>query len=536
MMILLTGILISLVLYPTINTLLVSLTDDQELSFHHYLYLFTSEGSLEAMMNTLWLGLLTVVICGGIGTFLAFFVHFFDFPFKRLLDKLLLLPLVIPGVIIVFAFIQLYGESGMITKSVEEALRLDAIPWSFSGLSGILMVHAYTQYIYFYMNVSVAIKQLDRSTIEASLNLGASVFGTFRTVILPYIRTALIASAMLTFMTGIGSFAAPNIIGGYRVLTTQVLMSKANLFMNLAAAQVMILAFFAVTFYFLARHYEQKSQFQGAVKAVPIKPVHIKSTPLKLIVSFFGLLTATMISLPILTIVILSFVQPGTWMIDIYPSAFSLENYERIFTDRRSFIPFFNSLQMALTAAVTATILALPSAYLMTRSKVKGRSFLEFLILLPFALPASAVAINLINAYNSALIGTWVILPLAYTISMLPIAVRSIAVSFGRLSETYAQASDNLGAKASQTFMNITLPLIAPGVWAGFMLMFIASLGEYTLSAFLYNAGNRPVSIAMISHMYHFEIGMSMAYGSLILFGALAGILMIAMLQRKIHG
>src|SRR5690606_20052731 len=97
-----------LVLYPSLRTLLVSLTTDQGFfSLINYQYIFTTEGSLDAIRNTLWMGILTVLICGFIGTFLAFFVHFFDFPFKGFLDKLLLLPLVLPGIIIVFAFVQL---------------------------------------------------------------------------------------------------------------------------------------------------------------------------------------------------------------------------------------------------------------------------------------------------------------------------------------------------------------------------------------------------------------------------------------------
>jgi iron(III) transport system permease protein len=99
------------VLYPSLRTLLVSVTTDQGFfSLVNYQYIFTTEGSLDAIKNTLWLGILTVLLCGVIGTFFAFFVHFFDFPFKRFLDRVLLLPLVVPGIIIVFAFVQLYGE------------------------------------------------------------------------------------------------------------------------------------------------------------------------------------------------------------------------------------------------------------------------------------------------------------------------------------------------------------------------------------------------------------------------------------------
>ncbi len=133
-------------------------------------------------------------------------------PYKNLIDKILLIPIVLPGLIIVFAFMQLYGESGIITQSIKLLLKLDDIPYRFTGLIGILYVHAYTQYVYFYLNTSIAIKQIDSSLIEASRNMGASNFQVFKTVIVPFIKPALVTSSIMTFMSGIGSFFCPKYI------------------------------------------------------------------------------------------------------------------------------------------------------------------------------------------------------------------------------------------------------------------------------------------------------------------------------------
>ena len=424
------------VLYPSMSTLLVSLQTDQGFSLANYEYIFSTGGSLVAIKNTLIMGVLTVLICGFIGTFLAFFVHYFDFPFRKLLDKVLLLPLVVPGLIIVFAFVQLYGESGMITKTIENILGLDGPPYTFMGLPGILMVHAYTQYIYFYMNVSVAVKDLDRSVVEAAINLGASPFRVFGTVIVPYIAPALISSAILTFMTGIGSFSAPNIIGGgFKVLTTQILLAKANLYMDLAAAQVVVLSVFAMSYMGIGRYYERKVSFQTGTREHLIQPMRIRNNMARGFMSLIAVGIVLMIFLPIITIVFLSFVKPGTWMIEIFPKEFGLDNYIRIFTRSRSLAPFMNSLKMALIAAFAAVAMAIPAAYTVTKTKTRLKPLLEFLLMLPFALPASAIAINMINGFSSLLLGKWIMLPLAYFVSMLPMAVRSVTISYERLKE-----------------------------------------------------------------------------------------------------
>ncbi|MDD3268847.1 MAG: iron ABC transporter permease [Syntrophomonadaceae bacterium] len=524
------------ILFPAIRTLMVSFQTDLGVSFANYEYLFQTPGSLIAIKNTLYLGFLTVLTCGLIGTFLAFFVHYFDVPFKKTLDRVLMLPLVVPGLIIVFAFVQLYGESGLITKSIESIIGLDEPIYHFGGLKGILLVHAYTQYIYFYMNVSVAIKQLDRSVIEASKNLGASSLNVFMTIILPYIKPALISSSILTFMTGIGSFAAPNIIGGsYKVLTTQILLAKANMYMELAAAQVIVLSLFAISYLGIARHYEKKASFISAVRESTMEYVKINNPLVKWIMSFTAIFLLLMIILPIVTIVFLSFVKPGTWMIDIYPRAFSLENYIVILSKSRSFMPFANSIQMAVLAALAAIAVAVPTSYIMAKTESGTKPILEFLVMLPFAMPASAIAINMINGFSTTLLGTWILLPLAYFVSQVPLAVRSVTLSYERLKNEYGEASVNLGASSLQTFFKITFPLIAPGIWAGLLLVFIRSLGEYTISAFLYTASNRPISIAMVNSMFEFDIGLAMAYGALVLAITFIGASLIKNLQSLVE-
>jgi iron(III) transport system permease protein len=491
-----------LVFYPSMRTLLVSLQTDQGFSLENYEYIFSTGGSLVAIKNTLIMGVLTVVICGFIGTFLAFFVHYFDFPFKRLLDRVLLLPLVVPGLIIVFAFVQLYGESGMVTKTIENLLGLDNQPYTFMGLPGILMVHAYTQYIYFYMNVSVAVKELDRSVVDAAINLGASPLRVFRTVIVPYIAPALISSGILTFMTGIGSFSAPNIIGGgFKVLTTQILLAKANLYMDLAAAQVVVLSVFAMSYMGIGRYYERKVSFQTGTREHLIQPVKIRNNAMRCIMSLVAMGIVFMIFLPIITIIVLSFVKPGTWMIEIFPKEFGFDNYIRIFTRSRSLAPFINSLKMALFAAFTAVALAIPAAYTVTKTKTRLKPIIEFLLML---------------------------------VSMLPMAVRSVTISYQKLKDQYSEASTNLGAGGITTLSKIILPLISPGIWSGFLLVFIRSLGEYTISAFLYNASNRPISIAMVNSMFEFEIGLAMAYGALVLLLTAMGSSVLKRLQGKI--
>lgn len=524
--VLLLWILMGFILFPALKTFQVSLIKEGEFSFANYISFFQSSAYRVALKNSIVLGFLTVIVCGGIGTFLAFAVHFFEHPFSKTMDKLLLLPVVLPGLIIVFSFVQLYGESGLVTKTIQTLLGLETIKFKLSGLTGILFVHAYTQYVYFYMNVSIGIKHIDRSAIEAARNLGASKTKIFTTIIIPFIKPALISSAVITFMTGIGSFSAPSIIGGsYKVLTTQILLSKANNYMDVAATQVILLMAVSLIYLFLFRYYENKITFSGTVKGVMIKPIRIKSRVTKIIFSLFTFFVALLILLPVVTIIVLSFVKPGTWMIDIYPREFSLDNYIKIFTKSRSLAPFVNSSIMALITAGLCVIVAIPASYIVTKTESRVKVLIEALVMLPWAIPASAIGINMINAFNHGtiftgnqiLVGEYILLPLAYFVCLLPLMFRTTSISFQNLNDTYIEASQSLRGNRFQTFRKIVLPMIAPGIMGGTLLIVIRSLGEYTISAFLYTVSNKPISIAMVNGIFEYEIGLAMAYGALVI-------------------
>ncbi|WP_132242529.1 ABC transporter permease [Marinisporobacter balticus] len=514
------------ILYPTLKTIGMSFTGKQGFTLLFYKQFFVIKGNVEALGNTLVLGFSTVIVCGIIGTALAFYVSYFNFPFKDFTYKLLLTPLMLPGIIIVIAFIQLYGESGMITKTIEILFGLDRVPYVFSGFWGIIFVHAYTQYVYFFMNVSVAIKHIDYSVIEAAKNLGASKLKIFTTIIIPFITPAIIASSIITFMTGIGSFTAPSLIGDhYKVLTTQILLAKANNYMEMAAVQVILLMIVSIVFLEVFRYYEKKTHFTSSVNGVGIKPIDIENKWLRTLFMMLSTILVLFIILPVLTILILSFVKSGTWMIEIYPKEFSLDNYMKIFVKSRAFAPFMSSINMSILASLLGAFVAVPCSYIIVKTKCKFKFIVEVLAMLPWTMPASAIAINMINAFNKPtifsfkgiLVGTYIILPLAYFVKILPLILRTTSISLYNLSDTYDEASKSLGASWMYTFRRITLPIIMPGIMAGILLGFIRCVGEYTTSVYLYNVWNKPISMAMVNALFEYEIGLAMAYGVLII-------------------
>lgn len=515
-------IIIGFIVLPLFNTIKSSFQTDTGYSLKNYINYLSTPVSVEAIRNTFLLGISTVLICGLIGTALAFYITLVDVKLKKVIHTILLTPIMVPGVIIVIAFIQLYGESGMISKGIQILLDLPNVPIKLTGFWGILFVHAYTQYVYFYINVRVALKYLDMSTIEAAKSLGASKIKIFFTVILPEIVPALLSSTIVTFISGISSFSAPNLLGRrFKVLSTQILQSKANNQINIASAQVVILLLLGLSVLLIVRYYEKKHTATTSLRAVPIKPIKIQNKFVKILINIFIFCMLALIILPVIAIFVLSFVKPGTWLIQIFPTEFNFENYIKLISKRRVLQPFTNSMLMTMFAVIIASLVSLPTAYIISKRKNKINSIMEILLMLPWAMPASTIAINLINtfnqknifAFNKVLIGGYYILPIAYAITSIPLMLRTNLIALYSFNSDLENASKSLGAKQLRTFFKVVMPIIMPAIISGASLVFIRSLGEYTMSALLYGIYNKPISIAMVNAMNEFDIGLAMAYG-----------------------
>ncbi|MEG2935453.1 MAG: iron ABC transporter permease, partial [Clostridium sp.] len=487
--------LIGYILLPMMNTVVRSFEVDGGKGFDNYINFFKNSNNLQVIKQTLIMGIGTVVVCGTVGTFLAFYMNFIKVKFKRILHILLLSPMMVPGVIIVIAFIQLYGESGLITKGLEYILGLSTVPYEFSGLIGILFVHACTQYVYFYLNVSVALKYVDFSTIEAARGMGASKARIAFTIIMPAIAPALLSSTIVTFISGIGSFSAPNLIGrGYKVLSTQIVRSKANNYMNIASLQVVILLLLGLSVMLLIQHYEKKLSFEASVRNVRIQPSNIENPLLKWGLHCFMSVVVIIINLPIAAMFLLSFAKPGSMMMEIFPKAFVLENYMKIFNNPRVLQPLINSISMSAITVGILILISLPIAYFVAKRKNNLTRSMEILAMLPWAMPVSTIAINLINtfnvknvfAFNKPLIGSFWILPLAYVIISLPLMIRSNILAMGSFNISLEHASKSLGAGVFRTFRKVTAPAVMPAIISSGALVFVKTIGEYTMSALLY--------------------------------------------------
>src|SRR6185503_10180027 len=189
----------------------------------------------------------SVALAALIGVPLAFLFEWLDFPGRKTLGALVALPVVLPPLVGVIAFLFLYGESGFAARAIQALFNLERGPWRLQGPAAILLVHAYSMYVYFYLFTRAGLAKLDVSMLEAAQALGAGRWLTFRRVIVPLLRPSLGGAALLVFMTALGSFSAPYLYGGsFRVMPTQIYASKMNGEAGLAMVETVALAALAL--------------------------------------------------------------------------------------------------------------------------------------------------------------------------------------------------------------------------------------------------------------------------------------------------
>ena len=481
-----------------------------------------SHSERAALWGSLWISVASVVLAAAIGVPLAFVFERYDFPGRRLLGALVALPAVLPPLVGVIAFLFLSGESGFVARGVRALFALQRDPWRLQGPAAILLVHAYSMYVYFYLFTRAGLARLDASMLEAAASLGAGPWRTFRRVTLPLLGPSLWGAALLTFMTALASFSAPYVFGGsFRVMTTQIVATKLNGDLPTAMLETASLAVLALVGFAVVQRREGDRMVVSVGKGTAPRARNIEHPLARRAAAALGWTLAFVLLLPHLTLMVVSLVPAGTWTTETIPPAWSLGNYAALFSEAGRLRPLLNSLWMAAIATAAAVAVALLAAHLAVRRRVALRGAIETLLALPWAVPGTVVAIGLATLFSVArplagrwvLVGTAVILPLAYLVRSLPLTGRSLLAGFRQLDPSLDEAAESLGAGPWRRLTRVTLPLLRPAIAAGASLAFVTALGDFVTSVLLYTYDTRPIAIEILASLRLADVGVAAAFG-----------------------
>ncbi len=513
---LLTLLLAWLVLYPV---LIVAVDAGHASAIHAFVSRSTE---WRALWASCWISVASVALAAVIGIPLAFLFEWFEFPGRKLLGSLIALPAVLPPLVGVIAFLFLYGESGFVARALQYVFRFQQAPWQLQGPGAILLVHAYSMYVYFYLFTRAGLAKVDAAMIEAAHALGAGRWRTLFRVTLPLLRPSLAGATLLTFMTALGSFSAPYVFGGgFRVMPTQIVASRLNGEDALAMVETVALALMALIGLVLLRRSEGDVGVVSLGKGAAPQRRVIRKPMARVTATVAGWVLAVVLLLPHLTLILVSLVPYATWTTEAFPPVLNLDNYRRLLEEPARLAPLVNSLWMAVVSTAGAVVLALAAGWMVVRRRARLSRIIEALVALPWALPGTVFAIALATTFSVmkplearwVLIGTAAILPLAYLVRNIPVTGRAILAGYRQLDPAFDEAAASLGAGRWQTFRRVSLPLLSPALMAGASLAFVAALGDFVTSVVLYTYDTRPISMEILSSLRLNEIGVAAAFG-----------------------
>jgi iron(III) transport system permease protein len=351
---------------------------------------------------------------------------------------------------------------------------------------------------------------------------------------------AMVASSLLVFMVSMASYTAPLIFGIDRTMTMQIYLSRTNGNLDMAATQSTILSIVSIAFLLIMRWYQNLRNYQNMGKGVGIHRTEVKSRAGRLAAMIFSFIGVAVLMLPILVLALISLSEDGTWTTQILPPEYTVQHYVDLFTDKKTWRPIANSLKMSFVATLGNVVFGVAAAYAIVRMKFKGKTLLDVLIMLPWALPGTVVGINLIAAFatpsvfsfNQVLVGTFWILPLAYFVRHLPLVFRSTSATLMQMDASVEEAARNLGASWWYSFRKVVFPMSLSGILAGTLLAFVTGIGEFVSSILLFTTSTMPLSVEIFQRMYAFEFGTACAYGVL----QIALIVVVLFVTRNMSG
>ncbi len=503
--------LVLLIALPVLSVVGQSLRDRSgSWSPQGYLRALRSPDSLRAIRNTLTLGTTVATVATVLGLVFAYWSVYVAQPGKGVIRLIALLPLVSPPFGMALAVIVLFGNRGLVTRTL-----LGMAETNVYGFPSLLLVQVLWTYPLAFLLLEGALRHLDPALEEASRNLGASRWQTFRRIVLPLALPALATSFILVFIKSVSDVGTPLVIGGgYLTLATQTylqIMGSYDLQGGAALATLLLgvcVALFAVSKLWLEQKGAVTLTGRGARAPGRVRERRV-TWPLGVVVLAVSA-----------AVVVLYAVIPLVSFTDLWGvhHHFTLRHYaSALETGWRA---LWDSCWLSLIATAVAGLLSMVIAFLVVRRRFTGRAALDFCAMLAIALPGSALGIGYLATFNSgalALTGTAEIIIMVLVARALPVGVRAGVTSLLQIDPSIEEAAADLGADTLTVFTTITLPLLKSAFFSSLLYAFIRSMTAVTAVIFLVSASHDLLTVRILNEVAAGRFGVACAFFSILI-------------------
>lgn len=491
-------------------------SDGSGLSLEYFGKFFGRKYYWSTLVNSFKVTIVSTAVSAVIGLPMAYVLKSVRISGSRFLNILIVISYLSPPFIGAYAWIQLLGRNGFITRLLNQAFGVQ-LPGIY-GFAGIVLVFSLQSFPLIYMYISGALKNLDNSLNEAAESLGCTAAGRVFRIILPLVMPTLLASALLVFMRVFSDFGTPMLIGeGYKtfpVLVYSQFMGEVNTDDHFAAALCVIVIGITLLLFFAQRYLGNRYTYSMTA----LRPMEAEKTTgiRKILAHVFVYGICFVAILPQLTVIITSFMSMGGGT--VYTGRFSLENYRNTLLSKDN-TAIGNTYLFGLCAIAVVVVLGILISYLTVRKRSLLTGILDTLTMFPYIIPGSVLGISFIYAFNKEpllLSGTALIMIISLSIRRMPYTIRSSTAIIGQISPSVEEAAISLGASELKSFLQITVPMMLPGVLSGAIMSWITLISELSSSIILYTSRTRTLTVAIYSEVIRSNFGNAAAYSTIL--------------------
>ena len=496
-------------IYPLIRLFYDAFTTDTGLfTLKNFYDFFTDSYYLKSLLNSLLLGIGTVMTTSILGITIAFLLLRYEFPGRNLFSYLTIIPMIMPPLVGVMGFVFILGRAGTVNVILMDYLGFSKPVNFMYGIHGVLLVE--TLHLFPLMTLSIvdALGKIDPSLDEAAESIGSRGLRKFWDITFPLTTPGYVSGALLVFIWTFADFATPLVVGIDNLLASQAYLNivqfvDRRLFkMGIVISAIMVIL--AIIFLIIAKQYVAIKDYSSLSYS---KIERKKPSPWGRVgVLIFLIVVLIFAFIPYLGIALDSFGKG--WALTPIPVKYTLRYFERVAIETPKFI--INSLLYSGLTVIICIAVGVPVGWIMARTKVPGRNLLDSLTTLILALPGTGIGIAYLRAFreplpilNTALIGLWIVIPIILAVRRLPYTVRGTFASLLIVHKSFEEAAESVGATKMTTFKDITLPLIWKGVLVGSLYSFILALQEASATLLLVVPGHEMMTVGI----FNFYIG-----------------------------
>jgi iron(III) transport system permease protein len=480
--------LLALLLIP-VGTVFVTAFRDGDGSFTlgHFGTFFSTGLMRESFGNSLYVATASVFFASLIAVPLAYVTVRFQFRGALLIQTLGVLPLIMPPFVGAVAMQLIFGRSGAVNLLLDEHLG-----WSLpimQGLTGVVFVETLHYFPFILMNLIVALRAIDGAMEEAALNLGARGWRLFARVVFPLAMPGYLAGAALVFVKVFDDLGTPLVLGQTNMLAPQAYLRITQVGLEDPLGyviSVIMIAFSILALWLSVRVMKGKDYSTLQKGGAGIAKRRLR--PWESVLAYGGIVLVLLVVLsPHLGLLLLSFAR--MWSFSVLPDTWTLANYATVFQDSSGMIR--NTLLYCGLAALIDVAIGVAIAYLIVRTKIPGRQWLDFVASAAIAVPGIVLAIGYLRTFQTfelwgvPVTQTWILIMLAYSVRRLPYALRSCMAALQQINVSLEEAAEMLGASKWRSVRRIVIPLMAGGILAGFVSSFITAAVELSATILL---------------------------------------------------